>query len=163
MEGEGNLLGFSFSETTYSAALFQNYRFWSELLQLKPIRSWVFHVNRKPFCFVLLVLYFPSFILLFSSEKKVKEVKIFFESGFSECWSCSRDDKILFFKSTLLEHRETYLTLTAGEKNYQGKKKKAKKEKLVIFPTRGRQFFSFCLSKPKFWLTQIWRVRYKVY
>lgn len=93
-EGEGNLLGFSFSETTYSAALFQNYRFWSELLQPKPIRSWVLHANTKPFCFVLLVLYFPSFILLFSSEKKVKEVKIFFESGFSEFWPCSRDDKI---------------------------------------------------------------------
>lgn len=141
MEGEGNLLGFSFSETTYSAALFQNYRFWSELLQPKPIRSWVFHVNRKPFCFVLLVLYFPSFILLFSSEKKVKEVKIFFESGFSECWSCSRDDKILFFKSTLLEHRETYLTLTAGKKNYQGKKKSKERKTCYIPHQRETIFF----------------------
>lgn len=79
----------------------------------------------------------------------MKEVKIIFEYGFSECWPCSKDDKILFFKSTLLEHRETYLTLTVGGKNEQ-QQKKGNKEKLVIFPTRGRQFFSFCVSKPKF-------------
>lgn len=76
----------------------------------------------------------------------MKEVKIFFESGFSQCWSCSRDDKILFFKSTLLEHRETYLTLTAGEKNYQGKKKKQRKKNLLYSPPEGDNFFPFAFQ-----------------
>ena len=85
-------------------------------------------------------LIFSFFILLFSSEKKMKIVNVISESQFSEFWSCSKDskmcskhDKIWLFKSTFLEHHETYLTLT--------RKKQFRKKNLLYSPQEGDNFF----------------------
>ena len=102
---------------------------------------------------------FSFFILLFTSEKKkkVKIVNVISESEFSEYWSCSKDskmcskhDKMWLFKSTFLKHHETYLTLTVGKNNSE--------RKACYIPHQRETIFFLCLSKPKFWLAQVWRV-----
>lgn len=124
VEGETGLLRFF---------LFWNNLF-SSINSKLQILKWSFatqpnqelRISYKYEAFLLLA---AGFIFSFFSpviffREKVKEVKIIFESGFSKCWPCSKDDKILFFKSILSEHQETYLTLTAGEKNEQQQKRK---------------------------------------
>lgn len=108
--------------------------------------------------FLTLAFYFPSFILLFRKKSKSSKndfwIWIFWVLIMSkESKICSKDDKLII---------QVYSSKASWNLAEIDCKKK-RKEKLVIFPTRGRQFFSFWLSKPKFWLMQIWRVQYKVY
>lgn len=81
-----------------------------------------------------------------SAPKMIKSgySRVLFQSIMKLIWDCLQEKK--FFR-----------------KKKKKKQRRAKTEKLVIFPTRGRQFFFCCLSKPKFWLTQIWRVQHKAH
>ena len=88
-----------------------------------------------------MVLYFLSLSFYSLLKKKVKIVNVISESQFSECWSCSKDskmcskhDKIWLFKSTFLEHNETYLTLTVGKNN-------SERKNLLYSPPEGDNFF----------------------
>ena len=61
----------------------------------------------------------------------------------------SRYSRVLFRASSDLSdihHKKKKLQKKEGKR----KKKERRKGKLIIFPTRGRQFFSFCFSKSKF-------------
>ena len=97
-----------------------------------------------------MVLYFLSLsFYLLLKKKKVKIVNVISESEFSEYWSCSKDskmcskhDKMWLFKSTFLEHHETYLTLTVGKNNSD--------RKACYIPHQRETIFFLCLSKPKF-------------
>lgn len=72
--------------------------------------------------------------------------------------------QIWSFKNTLFMPSWNLVKIDCRKKkinqNRRGKKeteKEKEKEKLVIFPTRGRQFFPFAFQNTKFRLRQIWR------